>query len=367
MTARPLRITFLCKRFFTNKDLFDERYGRYFHLPVELAKQGCSVTVWALDNRRGIQEVLEHEGARLESIPITISSGPRCLKELAQRASEEADLIIAGGHLFLGLIGKWVADRAQVPWVFDATDYYPAHLPAWAFGKVGLFRWLLKEADGVVAMSDPLSEWIGPAQPRRITLTTGVEDRFRHAPSREAACEQLGWSVGPKRIGYFGSIMDRTGVDDLLAAHRMVVEKIPEAELVLAGKVSLKTPLDGPGVNYVGFLTMDEVVVAMAACDVLVIPYWDHPHNRYAGPCKIAEYLAVGRPVVVTNVGNYATFFEGAPQSLCEPASPESMGQALVRQLAEPTVQPFPEALTWSSMAAELHAFCGAIHEGRAN
>ena len=39
-----MRIVVLCKRQYTNRDVIDDRYGRLWEIPAELARAGHSVT-----------------------------------------------------------------------------------------------------------------------------------------------------------------------------------------------------------------------------------------------------------------------------------------------------------------------------------
>jgi teichuronic acid biosynthesis glycosyltransferase TuaH len=57
-----------------------------------------------------------------------------------------------------------------------------------------------------------------------------------------------------------------------------------------------------PQVRYVGRVREDEVAAYMAAVDVGITPYVDTPFNRASFPLKTLDYLAVGRPVVSTDL-----------------------------------------------------------------
>ena len=46
-----MRIYLICKRYYTNKDLIKERFGRLYHLPKEWAANGAEVWVNAIDYR----------------------------------------------------------------------------------------------------------------------------------------------------------------------------------------------------------------------------------------------------------------------------------------------------------------------------
>ena len=46
-----MRIHIICKRYYTNKDLIENQFGRLYHLPEQLVKYGAEVWVNAIDYR----------------------------------------------------------------------------------------------------------------------------------------------------------------------------------------------------------------------------------------------------------------------------------------------------------------------------
>lgn len=57
-----------------------------------------------------------------------------------------------------------------------------------------------------------------------------------------------------------------------------------------------------PQVRYAGRVREEEIAAYMAAVDVGITPYLDTPFNRASFPLKTLDYLAVGRPVVSTDL-----------------------------------------------------------------
>lgn len=109
-----------------------------------------------------------------------------------------------------------------------------------------------------------------------------------------------------------------------------------------------------PWISYLGELPQASVPELIRACNVVTVPYADDVFNSMTGPCKIAEYLACGKPVVATRVSGHERIFRDALESLCEPDS-DDMARALRCQLTNPVVAPFPESLDWACIGEELH------------
>ncbi|WP_157046160.1 glycosyltransferase family 4 protein [Geotalea uraniireducens] len=118
-------------------------------------------------------------------------------------------------------------------------------------------------------------------------------------------------------IVYAGAISKLEGVDVLIESMKYVIEKCPEAKLIIAGPIVehdaiIGKPLDYKGlveelglagvVFFTGKLLMPEVADLLAAANVLVNPKVEHPANWVAAPIKIGEYLASGSPIVTTSV-----------------------------------------------------------------
>ena len=136
--ARPkkLKIVLVCKRLYTNKDLFDDQFGRLFHIPVQLAKLEHEVTVIALDYKSGRpQQVVELQAVRFISFPVASVSGVtfmvyRLYREL-RRISPQ--VLIASGDIYIGGLTALMAYLLNRPWIFDVYDDYrcfaSAHMP----------------------------------------------------------------------------------------------------------------------------------------------------------------------------------------------------------------------------------------------
>ena len=118
-------------------------------------------------------------------------------------------------------------------------------------------------------------------------------------------------------IVYAGAVSKLEGVDLLIESMKSIVDKYPDAKLIIAGPILehdpiIGKPLDywklvqrlnlGDNVIFSGSLRMPDVADLLAAATVLVNPKVDHLANRVAAPIKIGEYLASGRPVLTTRV-----------------------------------------------------------------
>lgn len=127
---------------------------------------------------------------------------------------------------------------------------------------------------------------------------------------------------------FAGEVGTRKGVDVLLAAWPQVRLVVPDAVLVVAGPPGDMTPVDQPGVRFVGALGNAEVREMLQQSRVAVLP-----SRREAMPVFVLEAMSAGRAVVGTPVGAVeATVGEGG--RIVPVGDPEALAAALSRLLA---------------------------------
>ena len=77
----------------------------------------------------------------------------------------------------------------------------------------------------------------------------------------------------------------------------------------------------------------DQVPYWMRACDVVTIPWtWNEFSAYYTSPMKLFEYMAAGRCVVASRLGQIEEVIEdGHNGLLCQPDDAEALATALLR------------------------------------
>jgi glycosyltransferase involved in cell wall biosynthesis len=101
--------------------------------------------------------------------------------------------------------------------------------------------------------------------------------------------------------GYIGGFQKWQGVDNFIKAAFLTHDEKIGFLIVGDGDSWIKG-------NVVKLRRMprEEVPYYYSLCDVLVLPRPNHPATEVAAPTKFAEYTAMGKPVLVTNVGDAA-------------------------------------------------------------
>lgn len=138
--------------------------------------------------------------------------------------------------------------------------------------------------------------------------------------------------------GYMGDNKD--GISDLLYAFSILLNKKHELSLKLIGSAPRDTLLKLRGkaeklgisnsVEFTGVLPRDELAIALNESLVLVLA---RPANKQAEggmPSKVAEYLATGLPVLVTDVGEIGEYMTNNENIfMTAPNSPEKFASKL--------------------------------------
>ena len=348
-----MRIHFICKRYYTNKDLIEDRFGRLYHLPVELARLGAQVSVDAIDYRNTLCKLLEEECIIFRSIPALpgkLFSLPFFLYRNASNI--KPDIIIASGDSHIGFMALLIAKKLHIPFIFDVYDYYPVFKGNRIPGMKTMFRYAVQKADLVLCASEPLLNRLASLNENRLLVENSVDTSLFAPMEISQARKALRLDQESIFVGYFGSINAARG-PLLIEACRVLRKDFPTLYLLLAGKVD-GVEVKESWIRYLGDLPQRDIPTLINACNVVTIPYADTPFNRMCGACKIAEYLACGKPVVATRVSNHESIFHGVPASICDPTS-YGVADAVRKQLMSPELMPFPTHLSWKNIGGIVH------------
>jgi glycosyltransferase involved in cell wall biosynthesis len=250
-----------------------------------------------------------------------------------------------------------IAKKLKAKFVFDVYDKYDEFSGYVKPLGFDLFGYLLKKADMRLFASHALLHSLG--QPERdAILSNGLDaNHFRPIDKAEAR-RKLQLPVDATYVGYFGSMEPDRGVQDLIDAVKILREQGQSIELLLGGKAHDSLQLDQPGIRYLGNVPFADVPYALAASDVLAIPYRRSPFMDAGASNKIAEAIACQRPIVATRSPNLTANFPQQAQELdpylAEPSQPSSLAAALAQQLLDRKLVAAPQNIYWSGITSTL-------------
>jgi glycosyltransferase involved in cell wall biosynthesis len=180
-------------------------------------------------------------------------------------------------------------------------------------------------------------------KPNLLHLPMTVDlDRFSN-PERIAAVNNL-----PKPYIAFIGIMDnkKDGVNILIDAFARILDNFPRQHLHLFGHYNYDTPGHLHQIKLLnlqdkifwhGAIDRDEVPAILMKAELLVLPRPDSKQAQGGFPTKLGEYLASGKPVCVTTVGEIPDYLQdGESAFFAEPGSVDSFASAMRRALSDP-------------------------------
>ena len=218
-----MKFSLLCKRYYTNKDLLKDRFGRLYHLPVQLGARGHEGYVLAVDYRSNESAALREENVAFHSLPFRPHRPIAALRGVYRRLGEfRPDIVIASGDTHLGFLGLVLARRLGVPFAFDVYDDYTAFASGRIPGMKWLFYQVVHRADLVICANPILCARLSSSNPAACVIENGVDPDLFHPLEKSMARSALGLPQDEAMIGFFGSIETNRGVDTLIEAGRRV-------------------------------------------------------------------------------------------------------------------------------------------------
>jgi len=174
------------------------------------------------------------------------------------------------------------------------------------------------------------------------------------------------------RVAFAGSL-DHAEVNDLLTAFAVIAAEFPEVDLEVLGAAKKRASLDALHAQIAqlglegrvllpGSLPREELFERLRAALVLVLPRRVGAFSQAGLPTKVAEYLASGRPAVVTAVGDLPRYLrDGVDAYLVAPGDPTLFSARLRDALADPHA----DAVGRQGRRTAAEKFDPAEHGGR--
>jgi len=167
-------------------------------------------------------------------------------------------------------------------------------------------------SDYFLAVSKPLGKLMRSrgANPKRLHLIRNGVDLKLFSPFPHV--KQKSNSL---TITYAGQFQNYQAIDDFIEAARRNQNSSLRYRIIGFSKTesSLKNEFHrilGKNVELFDMVSQKELVSLLRSSDILVIPRKPSPVTEIAFPTKFAEYLAMGKPVIVSSVDETAEFVE---------------------------------------------------------
>lgn len=198
---------------------------------------------------------------------------------------------------------------------------------------------VFRTADALAVVSDELAAYVtarGAAAGRVHVIRNAVDTARFHPQVPPASVPGIPDTAFV--VGFSGSLKAWHGLDTLLPAFRALREVLPSAHLLVVGDGPRKAWVEGyaaaagleDAITLTGWVGHDDLPGLIARMDVATAPY-PAADGHYFSPLKLYEYLALGRPIVASHIGQTAQVLHGTDAALLvPPGDPAALTGALL-------------------------------------
>jgi glycosyltransferase involved in cell wall biosynthesis len=235
---------------------------------------------------------------------------------------------------------------------------------------VRMERHMLAEASVIAAVSEHAAEMAMQhgVNGHAISIVPNAVD-FDHVRSVVAGIEPARNGANPL-IGWIGSFGPWHGAEVLIRALPLLPDTV-RAVMIGDGveredcaRIAAELHVQDQ-IEWTGILEHDAALRRLAACDVLVSPHVPIPGEPFFGsPTKIFEYMATGRPVVSSDLGQLGqVLHDRLTARLVQPGDVRQLAQVVLevlesddrgRALGERAIESARREHTWAQRAAQI-------------
>jgi PEP-CTERM/exosortase A-associated glycosyltransferase len=244
-----------------------------------------------------------------------------------------------------------VAKRLGLPVIYEIRAFWEDAAVGNGTGREGSLKyratrrietWAARRADAVAVICEGLRRDLvarGIAAEKIIVSPNGVDMSLfgTPVPADPDLARRLGLQ-GADVVGFIGSFYDYEGLDDLIAAMPLLLERRPKAHLLLVGggpmEASLRAQAEASPaaarIHFVGRVPHHEVERYYGLIDVLAYPRKAMRLTELVTPLKPLEAMAQRKLVVASNVGGHRELIEdGVTGTLFPAGDPAALAGAL--------------------------------------
>ncbi len=351
------------------KDLLDDRFGRFWELPLELARRGHEVQGITLSYRAKKQwfsgpvstpdACLRWHNVNLLHYGVPTIHG--YLRHARRILTEfQPEIIWACSDAFHAILGVKIARQSDAKCVIDLYDNFDSYPATKIPGVLSLFKRAIAVADGITCISNDL---VGYLQHHYriyapiLILENAIRADLFYPMERDHCRAQFGLPLSAKIIGMAGALHRSRGVVTLYRGFDMLKAENPALHLAVAGPRTLTKKIPScERAHDLGVLPLERVPAFLNALDVAVICNRDSMFGRYNFPQKAREIIACQIPLVAARTGVMGELLRDYPECLFAPDDPTNLACAVRTQLKNRR-RVAGTVPSWADLAVELENF----------
>ncbi len=229
---------------------------------------------------------------------------------------------------------KYLQERSEYPFI-RARKSICNHLYLFVY-----LKFICKFFDGFLAITQTLKEYFIPHLRKNcpVFLLPILVEPERFIIIKQESTEQY--------IAYCGSMQgDKDGIMDLIDAFKITHEEFPDIKLYLIGSTLFedfgklqekiaRLSLD-KNIKFTGIMDREALPLILADAMMLVLARPKSKQAEAGFPTKLGEYLATGKPVVVTNVGEITDYLQDNVNAyIAKPGDPRDFAIKMITVLS---------------------------------
>ena len=238
------------------------------------------------------------------------------------------------------LAGQVVLRALSTPGVWELNE------KPWSLTPPTIVRRLwspLAGMAGVVPISGFLTEWVGDEARRLRRFVEIIEVPIVVDVEEQPLSD---YPVGdPRTVVFAGSPVYGKTIRFIFTAMQRVWKEVPDCRLVVAGANEgdpralwlYEEARQEPRICVPGYVDREELLALYRQASALLIPMFENANAIARFPTKLGEYLASGRPVVTSAVGEVPRFLQdGLSAIVCAPGDADAYAEAILALLRDP-------------------------------
>jgi glycosyltransferase involved in cell wall biosynthesis len=281
----------------------------------------------------------------------------RIIKLLSSPKNTHQFLILVSNSLLLIYPLKFICKLKKIKFIQEKSEFPFVLKSKSIFGKLYAKFYIsttYKLFDGIIIMTYALQDYLKQYVSKKCKLIvipmTVDADRFENLPLVDNSLGEY--------IAYCGDIGgNKDGVKNLITAFHYIEKDYPQLKLLLIGgtkdpnekKVLEKyvNEINSKNICFYGQVGRDEIPLLLCNAKILALARPSGLQSTGGFPTKLGEYLATGKPTIVTKVGDIPLYLkDGVNAFLVEPdknkAFAEKMKYILNNYSEALTIAQFP-------------------------
>lgn len=168
------------------------------------------------------------------------------------------------------------------------------------------YQFCLNRADFISTNAPETAAWFSQRRPETIHIANGVDDEMFNPDYSYEIPDDMSSIAGPI-VGYAGKMQEMFDVSLMTR----VVSEMPDVNFVFIGQELnpnwVKPLWRYANAHYLGDKQYLQLPQYLAAFNICIIPY-NQERQHGVDPIKFYEYMAMGKPIVTTDIGGVSVF-----------------------------------------------------------